>query len=198
MHSIDRTSHVLASATTGSKMRRSSNRLDETDAAWLAAVGLHEGEEVVVLRRAALGGPLHVRTSSGGEFAVARELALRLDVVTADEEQAAGTAVSTTSPTGTPKRSTIALVGRPNSGKSSLYNRMTGGNASAITRRHGRRARGRADAPVRYAGGSRSSGSTRSEASVAQDTDEGVARTFLDAFANAQRRAAAPSSWSCR
>ena len=69
-------------------MRIVGARLDESDAAWLAAVGLHEGEEVVVLRRAALGGPLHVRTSSGGEFAVARELALRLDVVAADEERA--------------------------------------------------------------------------------------------------------------
>ena len=47
---------------------------------WLAAVGLHAGEQLVVLRRAALGGPLHVRTGSGGEFAVAREVAKQITV----------------------------------------------------------------------------------------------------------------------
>lgn len=52
-------------------------------AAWLAAVGLHEGEGVTVLRRAIFGGPLHVRTASGGEFAVARELATHIVVVDA-------------------------------------------------------------------------------------------------------------------
>jgi ferrous iron transport protein A len=56
-------------------------RLDEDIAGWIAAVGLHSGEEVVVLRRAAFGGPLHVRTASGGEFAVAQEIADCLDVV---------------------------------------------------------------------------------------------------------------------
>jgi ferrous iron transport protein A len=79
---------VLASAAIGSWMRIVGARLDDTDAAWLAAVGLHEGEEIVVLRRAVFGGPLHVRTSSGGEFAVARELALRLDVVIVREANA--------------------------------------------------------------------------------------------------------------
>jgi ferrous iron transport protein A len=73
---------TLASAVLGSWLRIVAIELDDGDiAAWLAAVGLHEGEEVVVLRRAALGGPLHLRTSSGGEFAVARELALRLEVI---------------------------------------------------------------------------------------------------------------------
>jgi Fe2+ transport system protein FeoA len=32
------------------------------------------------LRRAVLGGPIHVRTGSGGEFAVARELASKIVV----------------------------------------------------------------------------------------------------------------------
>jgi len=44
-------------------------------AAWLRAVGINEGERVTVLRRAAFGGPIHVRTSSGGEFALHRALA---------------------------------------------------------------------------------------------------------------------------
>lgn len=71
----------LASAALGTRHRIVAAHLDEADAAWLAAVGLHEGEEVVVLRRALASGPLHVRTASGGEFAVARELAVRLDVI---------------------------------------------------------------------------------------------------------------------
>lgn len=80
--------HSLASMSTGSWARIVGARLDGDVAAWLAAVGLHEGEEVCVLRRAVLGGPLHVRTSAGGEFAVARELALRIDVVTLSEDRA--------------------------------------------------------------------------------------------------------------
>jgi len=44
-------------------------------AAWVRAVGISEGEQVVVLRRAAFGGPLHVRTRAGGEFALHRSLA---------------------------------------------------------------------------------------------------------------------------
>jgi ferrous iron transport protein A len=74
----------LASAEVGCRVRIVAARLDGDVAAWLAAVGLHEGEEVVVLRRAAFGGPLHVRTLSGGEFAVAREIATRLEVAVAE------------------------------------------------------------------------------------------------------------------
>jgi ferrous iron transport protein A len=70
----------LAGAAVGERVRIAAARLDDATAGWLAAVGLHEGEEVVVLRRAVFGGPLHVRTASGGEFAVAREIALLLDV----------------------------------------------------------------------------------------------------------------------
>jgi ferrous iron transport protein A len=47
-------------------------------AAWLRAVGLGEGESLRVLRRAAFGGPIHVRTSAGGEFALNRALAERI------------------------------------------------------------------------------------------------------------------------
>lgn len=58
--------------------------LDGEAAAWVSAVGLHDGEELVVLRRAALGGPLHVRTGSGGEFAIGREVAERIEVAVAE------------------------------------------------------------------------------------------------------------------
>ncbi len=71
---------TLANVAVGERLRIVAARLDEDVAAWIAAVGLHLGEEVLVLRRAALGGPLHVRTASGGEFAVAREIAACLDV----------------------------------------------------------------------------------------------------------------------
>jgi ferrous iron transport protein A len=50
-------------------------RLEADVAAWLRAVGISEGESVTVLRCAAFGGPIHVRTSSGGEFALHRSLA---------------------------------------------------------------------------------------------------------------------------
>jgi ferrous iron transport protein A len=42
---------------------------------WLSAVGIGVGESLCVLRRAAFGGPLHVRTSAGGEFALNLALA---------------------------------------------------------------------------------------------------------------------------
>jgi Fe2+ transport system protein FeoA len=49
--------------------------LEDDVAAWLRAVGISEGERVTVLRSALFGGPIHVRTSSGGEFALHRALA---------------------------------------------------------------------------------------------------------------------------
>lgn len=54
--------------------------LGEEAAAYLRAVGIEEGVLVKVLRRAALGGPLHVRTSSGAELAVDRDLARSIEV----------------------------------------------------------------------------------------------------------------------
>lgn len=72
----------LASADTGRRVRIVSVDLDAESTGWLGAVGLHVGEELVVLRRALFGGPLHVRTAAGGEFAVARELARNIGVVT--------------------------------------------------------------------------------------------------------------------
>lgn len=76
---------TLAEASPGRRVRIASIDLDGDAAAWLGAVGLHEGEELVVLRRAALGGPLHVRTGAGGEFAIARELARAITVEEAEE-----------------------------------------------------------------------------------------------------------------
>lgn len=54
--------------------------LATTEAAWLRAVGLFEGVEVTLLRRAPLGGPLHLRTSTGGELAIERSLAAAVEV----------------------------------------------------------------------------------------------------------------------
>ncbi len=49
--------------------------LEPRESDWLRAVGLFEGVRVTLLRRAPLGGPLHLRTSSGAELAVDRQLA---------------------------------------------------------------------------------------------------------------------------
>jgi ferrous iron transport protein A len=54
--------------------------LDAAAARRLRAVGVFEDEAIVVLRRAPFGGPIHVRTSSGGEFALDRRIALAIDV----------------------------------------------------------------------------------------------------------------------
>jgi len=54
--------------------------LDGDFVEWFRAVGIHEGERVTVLRRALFGGPIHVRTGSGGEFALNRELARSIRV----------------------------------------------------------------------------------------------------------------------
>ncbi len=55
--------------------------LDAAVARRLRAVGVFEDEAITVLRRAPFGGPVHVRTSSGGEFALDRRIALAIDVV---------------------------------------------------------------------------------------------------------------------
>ena len=49
--------------------------VEPDEGAMLRAMGIAEGQEVCVLRRAPTGDPLHVRLGSGGEFAVARPLA---------------------------------------------------------------------------------------------------------------------------
>ncbi len=65
----------LDGITTGGNARVVSLVLETDQAAWLSAVGIREGERLTVLRRAAFGGPMHVRTRAGGEFAIARSLA---------------------------------------------------------------------------------------------------------------------------
>ena len=62
--------------------------LDGAAACRLRAVGVFEGEAIMVLRRAPFGGPVHVRTSSGGEFALDRRIANAIEVVAAHEETA--------------------------------------------------------------------------------------------------------------
>ncbi len=54
--------------------------LDPSLRGWLAGVGIVEGEELTLLRRAMLGGPLHVRLAEGGELAVARDVAAQIAV----------------------------------------------------------------------------------------------------------------------
>jgi len=61
-------------------------KLDKSVACRVRAVGVFEDEIIVVLRRAPFGGPLHVRTSSGGEFALDRRIAGAIEV----DESAAG------------------------------------------------------------------------------------------------------------
>jgi Fe2+ transport system protein FeoA len=75
-------SKTLAETADGARVTIDKVDLEGDVASWLDAVGLSAGEEVLVLRRAVLGGPLHVRTSAGGEFAVAREVAVKIGVVT--------------------------------------------------------------------------------------------------------------------
>lgn len=49
--------------------------LEADVAGWLEAMGLGPGQTLTVLRRAAFGGPIHVRTGSGGELAINATLA---------------------------------------------------------------------------------------------------------------------------
>ena len=64
-------------------------------AGWLRAVGIGERERVTVLRRAAFGGPIHVRTSSGGEFALHRALAASVIIRRIVPSRATAPAVNT-------------------------------------------------------------------------------------------------------
>jgi ferrous iron transport protein A len=86
---ISRSSRIhdsLASIAIGDSACVRAIRLDASDAEWLRAMGLFEGQRVTLLRRALFGGPLHVRTASGGEFAVDRSLADQIDVEPATRE----------------------------------------------------------------------------------------------------------------
>ena len=78
----------LAAAELHRPMRIVSLALEDEMRGWLRAVGIEEGEQVTLLRRAAFGGPIHVRTSAGGEFALHRSLAKAI-FVGEDTESAA-------------------------------------------------------------------------------------------------------------
>ncbi len=79
------TGAFLSLAALGTEVRVVELVLEEDLAAWLRAVGIGEGEKLVVLRRAAFGGPIHVRTASGGEFALNRSLARSILIRHLDE-----------------------------------------------------------------------------------------------------------------
>jgi ferrous iron transport protein A len=72
---------LLSSALAGQRLRIVAISQEDDVAAWLRAVGMHEDAEVTLLRRAPFGGPMHLRTSDGGEFAIHRDLARCIEVV---------------------------------------------------------------------------------------------------------------------
>jgi Fe2+ transport system protein FeoA len=78
----------LASIPLGTHARVVRLDLDDELRDWLAAVGIGVGERIVVLRRAVFGGPLHLRTGTGGEFALNRALA-RMILISVEEEESA-------------------------------------------------------------------------------------------------------------
>jgi ferrous iron transport protein A len=65
--------------------------LEEELSRWLAAIGVGRGDRVTVLRRAPFGGPIHVRTHTGGEIAIDRALARAIHVERACVERAGET-----------------------------------------------------------------------------------------------------------
>lgn len=70
-----RTVIALASLSSGEALRVVNLPDDKELAIHLRVLGLREGESVVLLRRAPLGGPLHLRTESGIEIALGRPAA---------------------------------------------------------------------------------------------------------------------------
>jgi ferrous iron transport protein A len=75
----------LAAARVGETVKVVSLAIEADLRAWLAAVGIEEGERLTLLRRAAFGGPLHVRTRAGGEFALNVALARSIEVGVIDD-----------------------------------------------------------------------------------------------------------------
>jgi Fe2+ transport system protein FeoA len=71
---------TLASLAVGATAVVCALRLAEREATWLRAVGLYEGVLVTPLRFAPLGGPLHLRTSTGAELAIDLELAQAIEL----------------------------------------------------------------------------------------------------------------------
>jgi ferrous iron transport protein A len=77
---------TLATALPGRRVRIVGIAQEADLAAWLRAVGMHEDAEVTVLRRAPFGGPMHLRSRDGGEFAIHRALAKCIEVVLAPSD----------------------------------------------------------------------------------------------------------------
>lgn len=73
--------HPLWGVALGQWTQVASLEMPEQERRWLAAMGVHAGARLVVLRTAAWGGPLHVRTASGGTFALGAALARQVMVV---------------------------------------------------------------------------------------------------------------------
>jgi ferrous iron transport protein A len=66
---------TLETVSAGNVVRVIGFRLEEDMRAWVAAVGIGLGERLTILRRGAFGGPIHLRTAAGGEFALEMSLA---------------------------------------------------------------------------------------------------------------------------
>ena len=77
-------SRCLAAARIGETVRVVALALEADLRAWLGAVGIDVGEQLTLLRRAAFGGPLHVRTRAGGEFALNVALARSIYIGSGD------------------------------------------------------------------------------------------------------------------
>ncbi len=75
----------LGALATGHRGVIASLELPTDERAWIDAMGLSPGREVTVLRRGALGGPLHVRLDTGAEFAVDADLARHVVLVGASQ-----------------------------------------------------------------------------------------------------------------
>jgi Fe2+ transport system protein FeoA len=71
---------TLATLAVGATAAVKSLQLSDREASWLRAVGIYEGVLVTPLRFAPLGGPLHLRTSTGAELAVDLELARAVEL----------------------------------------------------------------------------------------------------------------------
>lgn len=71
---------ALASLAPGESASVVAVTLEDEVVRWLEAIGIGAGDRVTVLRRAVFGGPIHLRTHAGGEFAVDRALAASIHV----------------------------------------------------------------------------------------------------------------------
>jgi len=56
-------------------------RTKDSCAAYLSAIGIGEGDEIEVVRRAPFGGPVQVRLPQGAEFMVGNDVAERITVL---------------------------------------------------------------------------------------------------------------------